>query len=117
LLKSWHVDLLMTLRLKQLFLAYDKAQDWEPLVRAVKLLYEAGLLRGHKARCFVLIGYPDDTFEKAQKRLQEVCQIGLFPFAMLYRDHTGKYDRGWRQFQRSWAAPAAIGAQVKAAIA
>jgi hypothetical protein len=39
--------------------------------------------------------------------------LGITPMAMLWRDETGRTIQEWRQFQRSWARPAAIHATAK----
>ncbi len=44
-----------------------------------------------------------DTQEKALARLGEAWRAGFLPFAMLYRDKTGDFDKGWKRFQREWA--------------
>jgi hypothetical protein len=49
-----------------------------------------------------------DTFEKAEKRLNDVKGLGICPMAMLYRDETGERNKEWARFQKSWARPAAI---------
>ncbi|MEF2793669.1 MAG: hypothetical protein U0N09_13045, partial [Alistipes dispar] len=69
-----------------LFFAYDTPSDLEPLKAAGKMLLDAGLTKvGNRLRCYVLIGYKGDTFEKAQKRMGEAWRAGFMPFAMLYR--------------------------------
>jgi hypothetical protein len=106
LLKPWHVELLSQIRLKQLFCAYDTPDDYEPLIEAGKLLRQANItMENRKARCYVLIGYPNDTISKAEKRIQETVKAGYFPFAMLWRNEKGEYLKDWKQFQRQWANP------------
>lgn len=87
-----------------LFFAYDTPNDLEPLFAAGKMLFDAGFTKSsNKMKCYVLIGYKGDTFEKATKRMEETWSAGFLPFAMLYRDKEGKFDKQWRQFQRQWA--------------
>lgn len=105
LLTEWHITRLLSLQLKSMFFAYDTPDDYEPLANASRLLRRAGFTNA-KMRCYVLIGYPEDTFEQAEKRLMEVIHLDYMPMAMLYRDNTGGYDSEWRRFQRSWARPA-----------
>jgi hypothetical protein len=106
LLKLWHVDLLTTIRLKQLFCAYDTPDDLEPLIEAGKMLKKANITyENRKARCYVLLGYQGDTFEKALLRIKQTLQAGFFPFAMLWRNEKGEYKKEWKQFQREWANP------------
>jgi hypothetical protein len=108
-LQGWHVDLLADLRPKQIFLAYDTPDDWEPLVIAAAKLHEAGFSAASKRiRAYVLIGQPKDAMDAAESRLRAVVKLGITPMAMLFRDKSGKTDRQWRKFQRAWARPAMI---------
>lgn len=111
-LKEWHADLLADLRPKQVFFAYDTEDDVEPLVAAGNMLRKEFPLSRRVLRCYVLIGYPEDTIEEAERRLQFVLGLGFMPLAMLYRDATGDYDRQWRRFQREWANPTIIGSKI-----
>lgn len=101
-----HVDLLMDLKPARMYFAYDTPDDLEPLHVAGAMLQEAGFTRaGHILCSYVLIGYPGDTFDKAETRLREAWDAGFFPFAMLWRDEGGKQPQEWRAFQRTWARP------------
>ena len=114
LLKPWHVELLADLKPAQMFFAYDTPDDLQPLREAGRLLKETDLHsheHTHAARCFVLIGYPTDTIEQADKRIIQAADAGFFPFAMLYHKNR-KLD--WRRFQRQWARPPAIAANLAA---
>jgi hypothetical protein len=114
LLKPWHVDLLRGVKTKRLYCAYDTAGDYEPLIHAGKLLREGGITRSsHTARCYVLIGYPSDTMEKAEKRLRNAWSAGFFPYAMLYRNEKGEVCPEWAKFQRLWARPQIVYSQLK----
>jgi hypothetical protein len=105
-LKSWHVDLLADLRPDRMYFAYDTPDDLEPLRQAGAMLAEAGLRReSHRVCAYVLIGYPGDTMDAAEGRLVLAWNVGFYPFAMLYRDESGKTQKDWRQFQRQWARP------------
>jgi hypothetical protein len=113
-LKPWHVEELAKLRPKEMFFAYDTPDDRDPLFDAGKLLLENGFNRqSHSLRAYVLLGYPGDTFEKAEKRLTETMQAGFLPFAMLYRDQSGIRSPGWIRFSWPWSRPAAISAKYK----
>jgi hypothetical protein len=113
-LLPWHVELLTSIRLGQVWFAYDEDADLEPLIAAGKLLREAGLGLtstgnvSHTVRCYCLVGHPRDTFDAADKRLREAYANGFLPMAMLYRDVEGKTTHEWRRFQKWWARPAAI---------
>jgi hypothetical protein len=112
-LKSWHVDLLADLKPNRMYFAYDTSDDLEPLHDAGVMLEEAGLTSSHRAACYVLIGYPGDTTDKAEQRLQETIACGFFPFAMLWRDHDGKRPQEWIPFQRQWTRPQIIAANMR----
>ena len=115
-LEPWHVDLLASIRLGQAFFAYDTPDDWEPLWTAAQMLRHGGIIHEggrHRIRCYVLIGWPQDTMSEAEARLERVLSLGIYPMAMLYRDHEGKISPEWRKFQRAWARPQIIGAKLK----
>jgi hypothetical protein len=109
-LKKWHIEELLKIKPKGLFFAYDTPDDREPLFEAGKMLLENGFTRkAQNLRCYVLIGYPGDTFEKAEKRLNETMKAGFMPFAMLYRDQSGdERDPAWVKFSWPWSRPAAM---------
>lgn len=110
LLKPWHAELLKSIKPKQLYFAYDTPDDLEPLIEAGKTLRNAGFLKSdHNIGCYVLIGYPKDTFEKANKRCLETISAGFMPFSMLYKDEQGNENQEWRQFQRTWTNPTIVG--------
>lgn len=114
LLRSWHVDLLREYKTQRMYFAYDTPDDYEPLIYAGKLLQEGGFPRSaHKTCCYVLIGYPGDTMENAEKRLRDAWAAGFLPYAMLYRDETGIVNQDWKQFQRLWVRPQIIISRLK----
>jgi hypothetical protein len=112
-LESWHVDLLAALKPNRMYFAYDTFDDLEPLRSAGEMLQEAGFTTtSHRLCCYVLVGYPGDSFAKAEQRLHETIAAGFFPFAMLWRDREGNRDRDWMTFQRQWARPQIVGANL-----
>ncbi len=113
-LKDWHVEMLRKLRPKEMFFAYDTPDDYEPLVAAGKKLLSAGFtVTSQVLRCYVLIGYPGDTFDKAEARLTQTIKAGFLPMAMLYRDKKGERDLEWARFQQFWARPATVNLKIK----
>ena len=107
ILRQWHAFELRKLFPRQLFFAYDTPDDREPLFEAGKLLLNAGFSKkAHVLRAYVLIGYPGDTLEKAEIRLNETLKAGFLPMAMLYRNDSGYKDVTWGKFQMEWARPA-----------
>lgn len=113
LLKPWHVDLFMSIRPKRVFFAYDTLDDLPPLEEAARLFQAADYGSRNILCCYVLIGYPGDTFAAAEKRLNIVVRLGMCPMAMLYRDQRGHTTADWRKFQAAWARPAAIFAKTR----
>jgi hypothetical protein len=112
LLQDWHVDGLASLKPKPtLFFAYDPGDSFETLAIAASKLLAAGFTRAsHRLRCYVLIGFPKDTFSDATKRLTDMLELGFTPMAMLWRyPKTGlPITSEWAAFQRRWARPAII---------
>lgn len=111
-LTNKHVAMLWDLHPKQMFFAYDTPDDLEPLIEAGRKLRYADFTRSH-LRCYVLIGYPKDTIAKAKKRLLQTWKAGFLPMAMLWKNKNGDEDKDWRRFQRQWARPAIIRANIK----
>lgn len=104
-LAPWMADALFALKPAAMFFAYDTPDDYGPLSEAALALRHFKLRQKY---CYVLCGYRGDSFDAAGERMRQVLSLEMIPFAMLYRDETGKYDKEWRRFQRSWARPAAI---------
>ena len=114
-LQPWHVMLLRDLKPRRIFFAYDTPDDLDPLREAGRMLLDAGFTTAsHTLRCYVLVGYRGDTFEKAEKRLVESIEAGFMPMAMLYRDETGERDLFWMRFQNEWARAAVVASKMKA---
>jgi len=106
ILKPWHCEELKKLNPVQIFFANDTPDDRDPLFEAGKMLLSVGFKPKHPLRAYVLIGYPKDTFDDAERRLKETFEAGFLPMAMLYRDEKGETKTEWRKFQRLWARPA-----------
>lgn len=112
-LKPWHVALFAQLKPKQIFFAYDTPDDLEPLIEAGKMLREAGMKIRNPLRAYVLCGYPKDTIDKADARLQQTIDAGFLPMAMVWIGKDGKRDREWARWQRQWARPAIMAGLIK----
>ncbi len=107
LLRPWHVDLMLRKRPKRMYYAYDTPDDMEPLITAGRMMRDAGISMS-TTYCYVLIGYPGDTMDKAERRLIDTIKAGFIPMAMLWKDEAGNEDKSWRRFQGLWARPAII---------
>jgi len=113
-LMPWHAEALQELHPQRMYFAYDSPGALEPLMQAGKLLRDVGFNpRGHRLCCYVLIGFRDDTFDRAEQRLVNAIQAGFMPYAMLYRDETGETSEDWRRFQREWLRPQIVGAKMR----
>ena len=108
ILKRWHVELLKDAKTERMYFAYDTPDDLEPLINASRMFKEAEILNPRRLKCYVLIGWPKDTFEAAEQRLETTLKLGFCPYAMLYRDKDGKMSHEWRKFQREWLRPEII---------
>lgn len=114
IIKPWHAKRLREIKTERMYFAYDTPDDYEPLVEAGKMLLQEGHSpNNHSMCCYCLIGYPNDTFEKAEKRLVDAIKAGFMPYAMLYRDDRGDTDPEWKKFQREWLRPAIVGAKMR----
>jgi hypothetical protein len=114
-LQDYQVELLAGLKPRpNCFFAYDPGDPFETLKSAAERMIDAGFTaRSHRLRVYVLIGYPKDTFQLAEQRLQQMLAIGFTPHAMLWQPETPsaqKWRPGpeWKSFQRRWARPAII---------
>ncbi len=108
------VERLRSLRIKELWLSCDHEGAIKDLLKASYLLRK--YFKRYKLRCYVLIGFKEDTIKKAEQRLVKAWELGFLPFAMLYRNKQGGYpkpEKEWRQFQRTWTRPAAIATKIK----
>jgi len=100
------VSKLKQIKLYQLWLAYDTPQAKGAVENAIALLRPH--FNQNKIRCYVLVGYGNDTVLEAQKRLEWVYNLGALPFAMLYHTHIE-----WKKLHRLWTRPAAMRSVMK----
>jgi len=121
-LQHYQVELLCGLKPQPTcFFAYDPGDAFEMLVCAARQMISSGFrIKGHRMRCYVLIGYPKDTFSLAEKRLRDILGLGFTPYAMLWQPETPSAEKyrpnaQWKGFQRRWLRPAIIHVQPKVA--
>ena len=112
LLKPWHCELLAWLAPETMFFAYDTPDDYEPLVCAGKLLKEYRRPIG-SCRCYVLCGFPKDSFSNADIRFRQAYSAGFIPMAMLWRNKDGQTDAEWRKFANAWGNAAQVASMLK----
>jgi hypothetical protein len=95
--------------IKDIWLACDTPNRIKPLEKALAKLKK--YFNQSKLRCYVLIG---KDMQEEENRLRRVYELGCLPFAMLYKsDKDMNYSREWKQFQRTWARPAAYKSMMK----
>jgi len=121
-LQDYQVGLLADMKPRpNCFFAYDPGDPFETLKSAADRLIAAGFTAcSHRLRCYVLIGYPKDSFAAAELRLRSMIGIGFTPHAMLWQPETPAAEKHrpapeWRRFQRLWARPSIIHARTVAA--
>lgn len=105
------VDELSALKIRQIWLAFDRPSAETALVRAVEKLRR--VFSRDKIRCYVLIGGEGDTIPAAESRLEKAWDIGTLPYAMRYQKATvtnkEKYlstDPAWAKLKHIWSRPA-----------
>ena len=118
--EDWHLEGFARLKPRPVFFfAYDdpdrctKSPPEAMRAAAAKMLAAGFTAASHRLRTFVFIGFPQDTFEKAEARLREMVAIGFTPYAILWQPETPSAEKWrpapeWKKFQRSWARPACI---------
>ena len=111
LLKPWHIEILRSLRIKELWFACDSIGALENIKRIAPLLTPH--FYRNQLRCYVLIGYEGDTIDNAEWRCREVYNLGFLPFSQRFRmasdNFTGSFlfkKRAWNLLNREWTRPA-----------
>lgn len=108
-LRTWHVALLKTIKVAELWVACDTEAAMEKLDKAADLLSDFPI---EKKRCYVLCGFQADYPAAAEKRLEAVYKKGFLPFAQLYRGpplcaSDARHRReDWNELIRKWSRPA-----------
>ena len=102
LLKDGIIEELRSLKISQLWFAYDSGSCESSIKRAGEKLKKH--FSRKKMRCYVLIGFQADTPDKAEGRLRQAWEFGFLPFAMLYEPK--QYTKDWHDLQRNFSRPA-----------
>lgn len=115
LLQPWQAELLKSISPKTMYTAYDTKDDYEAIRQMARIMWDAGFSpKSWQIKCYCLCGYEGDTFEDAEKRMEQIMGVGFLPFAMLYRDDSGEVNPDWRKFQREWANAYIVGSKFSA---
>lgn len=105
LLRSWHIDLLKSIPLKEVWVACDTRKALPLLAERAELLADIPI---RKRRCYALLGFGGETLEDAEGRLTAIYAAGFLPFAQLYRNGQPQaWSTEWRALARKWSRPAA----------
>jgi hypothetical protein len=103
----WFVARLQSMRVQQVFLAYDAPEDWLPVSEAIRALRERRFTL-RQVRCYVLVGMEHDTVANARVRLESILSAGGLPFAMLWRGPNAqrRKEPEWNALVREFTRPA-----------
>lgn len=104
LLVQWHIDLLKTIKVRELWFACDSPGALTVLAKVADLTAD---FPRQKKRCYVMVGYNGETLAQAEARLEHVYTLGFDPFCQLYRPEKRiLYTKPWRDLARKWSRPA-----------
>ena len=105
LFQDWHRELIDSIKIKELWFACDSVAGIPILDRAARILDGISIRR---RRCYVMIGYKNETLLDAEKRLEDVLSLGFMPFSQLHQGaEKKKYSRDWMALNKKWSRPAA----------
>lgn len=106
-------DRLSKLKVERLCLSYDMPtqKTTETLQEAIQILREH--FKRRQLKCYVLIGYEDDTIAEAERRLLKAWDMGTLPFAMRYRLPSTRWGDSFLFRERAWSVLTAKWTQVK----
>ncbi|HEA68551.1 MAG TPA: hypothetical protein ENI07_17260 [Desulfobacterales bacterium] len=105
LLENWHVKEFETLRVRHFWFSCDTPSSIGPLERTADLMSD---FKQWQKRCYVLIGFNDESQREAEERLNRIFEMGFLPFAQLYQnDIKTSWSKDWDRLQRKWCRPAA----------
>ena len=113
LFKDWHIEELRSLRIKELWLAFDSWDNKKEFIVIMEKLKNAGFTR-HQMRCYVLAGF-NEPIQTGEERLRFVYDCGAMPFIQRYQDDKGdrQISREDRLFVRKWSRPAIMESLMK----
>lgn len=99
LFKKWHVDLLETVKVGEIYFACDSKKVFSQLRKIIPLLIEKPLSWRF---CYVLLGYKE-TIKQARERLVEIKKLGFVPIPMLYQKNEFiHYSQEWKNLEREY---------------
>jgi len=105
LLKPWHIKEFDRLSVRHFWFACDHPGTIPHIKKVADLMTD---YKQWQKRCYVLIGFDDETISKAEKRLNKVYELGFLPFAQLFQGKKKRpWTKEWDALQRKWCRPAA----------
>jgi hypothetical protein len=94
-----------SIKLHEIWVACDHPAAVPVLERASKILDGIPVA---KRRCYVMIGFNGEGLSEAERRLEQVYELGFLPFCQLYRsEQKVTWPREWRTLAKKWSRPAA----------
>ena len=83
LMTEANLEVLKRIRLKNVHLAFDRYQDWDPVTRKLRMFREATGLERHTVSVYVLVNF-DTTLSQDLERIYFIRSIGFQPYVMIY---------------------------------
>ncbi len=105
-LTDYHVELLDSIGVDQMFFSYDHCGNTYYIERASEMLSHYDR---NKKRCYVLIGFNGESLKSAESRLMKIWDLGYLPFSMLYKNDDFRkqhYSKEWHDLTRIFSRPA-----------
>ena len=88
-------------REKRLYIAWDRMEDEDEVMKGIKILTEAGI-KPRQIMCYMLTCF-DTTFEEDMYRFNRLCECGVDPFVMRYNRKGNRIDREFsRWVNKRW---------------
>jgi len=102
---DWHRKLIDSIKIDELWFSCD---TYGQIKKIEKLKSILNGIPQNKLRCFVLIGFDNESIDDAEYRLEKIHELGFLPFSQLYQPQIKKsYSMKWRSLARKWSRPAA----------
>jgi len=88
-------------REKRLYIAWDRMEDEDEVMKGIKILTESGI-KPRQIMCYMLTCY-NTTLEEDMYRFNRLCECGVDPFVMRYNRKGNRIDREFsRWVNKRW---------------
>ena len=102
LFKKWHLDLLESIKVGEIFFACDKKEVLPYLKKITPLLMDKPQSWRY---CYVLLGW-EETLKQAKERLSEIKNLGFFPIPMLLQKNKFvHHNQKWKDLAKEFSVP------------